>query len=207
MQTPIATDVVEVRYFDPATKSLVVRVHGKDRSGIIAEVAGRLEEHKLYIASISFNLALPSQDEYEMEILAKGESQDLYAVVYLIESKDFLPQDLQPHALRIHWPTARMFHLALHTPDKEGLTAKISSIVGKYRETTSRSVFSNGSFVHMVGITHNSGGTDGGTAYFTLRANIATETPEVQEEIMSHLKEWARKYGIEGDLRVWDLNP
>ena len=198
-------DTIEVKKFDSATKSLLFRARGMDRPGVIAEVTGLLEIQRLYVASITFNLLLPDQNQYEMEILAKGAMHDLQNVNNLIDNKEFWRPDTISEGEYIYWPTANMFHVALNTPDCEGLIAKISEIVGKPRETDLRN--KSGSFVHMVGITYNSGGTQGGTPYFSMRANIATQTMEVQKQIESHLRAWAKNNHIEGDLWIRDLNP
>ena len=198
-------DVIEVRKFDSTAKSLLIRVHGADRAGLIAEVSGQLETQKLYVASITFNLLLPEQNQYEMEILAKGDLPDLHEVKNLIELEEFWQLASSSEEACIYWPTAFMFHVALNTPDCEGLIASISEIVGKPREADFRS--KGGSFVHMVGITHNSGGAEGGTAYFSMRANIATQAAEIQEQIEAHLRAWAKENDIEEDLWIRDLNP
>jgi predicted amino acid-binding ACT domain protein len=198
-------DTIEVTKFDSTMNSLLIRVRGLDRPGVIAEVTGELEIQKLYVASITFNLVLPDQNRYEMEILAKGALPDLQNVKHLIEFQEFWKTTTFSEGECIHWPTAYMFHVALNTPDCEGLIAKISDIVGKSRETDSR--IKSGSFVHMVGITYNSGGAQGGTAYFSMRANIATQATEIQEQIELHLRTWAKKNAREGDLWIRDLNP
>lgn len=198
-------DTIEAMKFDSKARSLLIRVHGLDRAGVIAEVTGQLETQNLYVASITFNLLLPKQNQYEMEILARGDLPDLHNVNHLIEIKEFWRPATVSEGACIYWPTAFMFHVALNTPDREGLIAKISEIVGKPRETDLRS--KGGSFVHMVGITYNSGGAEGGTAYFSMRANIATQAIEIQEQIEAHLLTWAKKDDIEGDLWIRDLNP
>jgi hypothetical protein len=205
MQDRKPDDTIAVTNFDSTAKSLLIRAHGMDRPGVIAEVTGRLEIQKLYVASITFNLTLPNQNQYEMEIVAKGALPDLHNVNHLIEIKRFWRPKAISAGERIYWPTAFMFHIALNTPDSEGLIAKISEIVGKSRETDLRD--KRGSFVHMVGITYNSGGAQGGTAYFSMRANIATQTLEIQEQIEADLLTWAKENHIEGDLWIRDLNP
>lgn len=198
-------DAIETTQFDVAAKSLLIRVQGPDRAGVVAEVTGVLEANKLYVASITFNLLLPRQDQYEMEILARGDLPDLQTVEGLIEAGEFWRSATGSEGAGIHWPTAFMLHVALNTPDREGLIAQISEIVGKPRETDLRS--KGGSFVHMVGITYNSGGAEGGTAYFSMRANIATQAIEIQQQIEAHLRSWAKKHDVEEDLWIRDLNP
>ncbi|MBT4496184.1 MAG: hypothetical protein HOC74_00595 [Gemmatimonadetes bacterium] len=198
-------DAIEATQLDATARSLLIQARGPDRVGVIAEVTGQLETQNLYVASITFNLTMPDQNRYEMEILAKGDLADLRNVAHLIETEEFWPPATVSEGERVYWPTARMFHVALNTPDREGLIAKISEIVGKPRETDSRS--KSGSFIHMVAITTNSGGAQGGTAYFSMRANIATQTSDIQEQIGSHLQTWAKDNDIESDLWIRDLNP
>ncbi|MCB9502379.1 MAG: hypothetical protein H6696_10595 [Deferribacteres bacterium] len=197
-------DSLEIRIFDTKDKSLLLEAKGMDRSGIIAEITGQLEFYRLYVASITFNLVSPGQNHYELEVLAKGSESDLEKVYTLIKEQKFWQPEKLPERDNIYWPTAFMAHVALHTPDREGLIADISEIVSKVRE--SDSPIHNGSFIHMVGITHNSGGSHGGTAYFSMRANIATQSKAVQDQIETHLWNWAKEHGIEGDLWVRDLN-
>jgi hypothetical protein len=40
-----------------------------------------------------------------------------------------------------------------------------------------------------------------------MRANIATQATEIQEQIELHLRTWAKKNAREGDLWIRDLNP
>jgi len=198
-------DAIEAKQLDTAARSLVIQVKGPDRVGVIAEVTGQLEVQNLYVASITFNLTMEDQDQYEMEVLAKGDLADLRNVARLIETGEFWQPGDASEAERVYWPTARMFHVALNTPDREGLIAKISEIVGRPREMDSR--IRNGSFIHMIATTTNSGGAQGGTAYFSMRANIATQTSQVQEQIEADLRAWAEESGIVGDLWIRDLNP
>lgn len=198
-------DAIEAKQLDAAARSLIIQARGPDRVGVIAEVTGQLEVQNLYVASITFNLTMEDQNQYEMEVLAKGDLADLRNVAHLIETGEFWQPAAASEAERVYWPTARMFHVALNTPDREGLIAKISEIVGRPRETDSRN--RNGSFIHMIAITNNSGGAQGGTAYFSMRANIATQTGQVQEQIEADLRAWAKDSGIEGDLWIRDLNP
>ena len=200
-------DTVEVKRFDSRTGDLDLQFRGEDRPGVISLVTGKLDSLGLYVASITFNLVLPSQDQYAMEILAKGDQARLSDVVFLVEAKEFLTSVAEEQKLiSIPWQTAYQFHLSLATPDRPGLTAKVADIVGKPRKTTSPGVCPSGSFVHLVGITHNSAGPEGGTPYFSLRANVATQALDVQDQIMQHLQEWARKNQIEDHLGMQDLN-
>ena len=86
------------------------------------------------------------------------------------------------------------------TPDDVGLTAQLARIVGAPRDIA-RDVCPSGSFVHLMGILHDSGGPGGGTAYFALRANIAAQTPEIRDEIAAHIRAWAEE--SERDRDVW----
>lgn len=198
-------DIVEVQTFDTSDRSLLFRVHGRDRSGIVAQASGLLEAEKLYVDSITFNLVLPRQDQYEMEILARGDLAGLNKIYDRIKANHFLDSMGAAGRVSIYWPTAYMLHLRLNTPDKEGIIAKISEIVGLHRETDS--LFKNGSFTHLIGMTHNSDGPEGGTAYFGVRANVASQSLEVQHGIEADLKAWAQDWNVEGDLGLVDLNP
>ncbi len=195
-------------WLNDAEGSLLLKVSGEDRPNIIAEVTGRLEEQRLYVASVTFGLTLPSQDRFAMDLQAKGDRADLLAVKTAIEGGAFLPAPAVENsaASRINWPTASLFHLALYTPDQEGLTARLSQIVGRQRETTDANMCPNGSFVHLLGITHNAAGAQGATPYFSVRANVAAESTLIQEQIIEELHQWADEDGIGNDLWTRDLN-
>jgi len=198
-------DRVELREFSPHNGSVTIHVQGSDRAGIIAGATEFLEANGLYVESITFNLVLPRHDEYEMGIVARGNRRGIEEVGDLIGRNQFLLPAGEGEPVRIHWPTAYLCHVALHTTDRAGLTAEISRIVDKSRDVSSRE--QKGSFVHLVGITHNSAGVQGGTPYFSLRSNIATKSPSVQNQIISDLEDWARRNEIESDLWIRDLNP
>jgi hypothetical protein len=89
-----------------------------------------------------------------------------------------------------------MFHIGLSTPDRAGIVAAISRIVGSPAQT------SPGTFVHLLGITENSGDSaQGGTPYFSLRANVAAENRAARDAIMNQIKN-ARDLGFADDLWV-----
>ncbi|MCM1981768.1 hypothetical protein [Lyngbya confervoides] len=198
-------DIVTVKAFDESDRSLLFRMWGRDRPGIVAHVTSLLEADHLYVGSITFNLLLPEQHQYEMEIVAKGGLDSLRHLYHRIQANHFLHDAPALEASPIYWPTAYMLHLALNTPDQEGLIAKISEIVGQPRQ--SEAPCGNGSFVHLVGLTHNSGGPEGGTAYFSVRANIASQCLQVQNQIVADLQQWAAQARIGKDLWLRDLNP
>jgi predicted amino acid-binding ACT domain protein len=195
-------------WLNEADGSLLLKISGEDRPNVIAEVAGALEERKLYVASITFGLTLPSQDRFSMDILAKGSPEDLLSVKEMVEGGSFLAEGggAEGGARAINWPTAHIFHLALYTPDQEGLTARLSRIVGKARDSVEANQCPNGSFVHLLGITHNAGGAQGSTPYFSVRANVATESALIQEQIVAELHAWAEEEGFGNDLWTRDLN-
>ncbi len=195
-------------WLNDAEGSLLLKITGEDRPNVIAEVAGALEEGRLYVASITFGLTLPSQDQFSMDILAKGSAADLLTVKERVESGAFLAGggEAGGQSRPINWPTAHMFHLALYTPDQEGLTARLSRIVGRKRDTEDPNHCPNGSFVHLLGVTHNAGGAQGGAPYFSVRANVATESAEIQEQIVEELHAWAVREGFGDDLWTRDLN-
>ncbi|WP_299413723.1 hypothetical protein [Acaryochloris sp. IP29b_bin.148] len=201
----VYTDWVTVKNLDTQDRSLLFRVGGQDRAGVVAKVTGLLEDQHLYVEAIQFNLILPEQNQFEMEILARGALEDLTHIRNRIQANQFLePVSSSPNTY-LYWPQAHMMHLALNTPDQEGLIARISNIVSTPRDASIQ--FSAGNFVHLVGITHNSDGPQGGTAYFSVRANIASQSLEVQHQIQNHLLEWAKENCIEGDMWIRDLNP
>ena len=185
-------DVVEVKALDEPNRSLRFHCHGRDRAGLVAQATGLLEAAKLYVDSITFNLVLPGQDNYEMEILAKGDLRQLNQIYDRIKANRFLDPVGAAGRVSIYWPTAYMLHIGLNTPDREGIIAKISEIVGRHRDTNSP--FKNGSFVHLIGMTHNSGGPEGGTAYFSVRANVASQSLDVQQQIETDLWQWAQEW-------------
>jgi len=198
-------DQITVKSLDPRREELELQLRGHDRTHLIADVTKRLEECGLYVAAIAFNLGLPTRDEYTLEVLAKGTRDDLARANRLIEREDFLAPAERDLGARLDWLGTPTFHLALSTPDRPGLTAKIASIVGKRRSTRTPLACPRGSFVHLLGATLNCGGPQGGTPYFTLRANVACPSHEVLLQIFADLQDWAHKTGLEGDLHLQDL--
>jgi hypothetical protein len=184
---------------------LHLRITGPDRPNLIAEAATRLEEHRLLIETITFNLLLPGEHRYVMEIVARGSLEEIQATRLLVDSNELLPHPTLADRT-FHWPSACMLHLAMDTPDEVGLTAKVARIVGKPRDTHGRDICPSGSFVHLMGILHNSGGPQGGTAHFVLRANIAAQTPEIRDEIAAHLQAWAKDNDRDRDLWTCSLD-
>ncbi len=189
-------------------ESLHLRVSGPDRPNVISDVTGQLEKHSLYVDSITFNLVMPSQDQFQMEVLAKGDIQNLKQIQFLIDSGKFFEgaADDAAYSRPITWATANLFHIALYTPDQEGLTAGISKVVGKRREEAAENTCPHGNFVHLIGSTHNAGGAEGATPYYSLRANVAAESLAIQHAIIEDIQAWAREEGIDGDLWTRDLN-
>ena len=201
-------DVIAVKTFDPRREELELQFRGNDRAHLIADVASRLEQCGLYVAAIAFNLSLPTRDEYTLEVLAKGTRDDLAETARSIETGEFLAPLAEmegEETARLNWLGAPAFHLALSTPDRPGLTAKIARIVGKPRATRVPLACPRGSFVHLLGATSNCGGPQGGTPYFSLRANVACPSHEVLVQIFADLQDWAHKAGLEGDLFLQDL--
>jgi hypothetical protein len=182
---------------------LHLRITGPDRPNLISEAATHLEEHKLLIETITFNLVRPGQHRYLMEIVARGEIEQIRETRLLIDSKELLPKSTDQDRT-FHWPSASMLHLAMDTPDEVGLTAKVARIVGKARDTGGRDICPSGSFVHLMGILHNAGGPGGGTAHFVVRANIAAQTPEIRDDIAAHIHAWAKDN--ERDRDVWTVS-
>ena len=178
---------------------LLTVARGEDRPNIIAEVTGFLEAEGLYVSSIAFNLTSPQQDHFSMEIVARGPLPKLEKSLLALDANWPLPTIDKTET---RWPTIRwgrswMFHVGLNTPDRAGIVAAVSRIVGK----------NGGTFVHLLGITENSGDSaEGGTPYFKLRANVAAEKPETREAIVDHLKRMAKEEGFGDDLRIVSLD-
>jgi predicted amino acid-binding ACT domain protein len=180
-------------------EELFVVARGEDRPNIIAEVTTLLEAEGLYVSSIAFNLTSPQQDHFSMEIVARGPDRTLEKCLLALESDIPLPGIEQAKAQwpKIRWGRAHMFHIALNTPDRAGIVAAISRVVGK----------SNGTFVHLLGITENSGDSpEGGTPYFKLRANVAAETKSTAATIIDQLKRSSKTENFGDDLRIITLD-
>jgi predicted amino acid-binding ACT domain protein len=161
---------------------LFLIARGEDRPNIIAEVTGFLETEGLYVASISFNLTSPDHDQFTLEVVAKGDNRKLEKCHLAFEANWPLPAGAEARQSwpKIRWVRASMFHIGLNTPDRTGLVAAISKAVGA----------SGGTFVHLLGAIDNSGDSaEGGTPYFSVRANVATESPKTTAEIISCLKQ------------------
>lgn len=175
---------------------LFVVARGEDRPNVIAEVTGFLESEGLYVSSIAFNLTSPEQDQFSMDIVAKGPQRALEKCALAFDSD--LPlagkQGAAAKYPKIRWARASMFHIGLTTPDRAGIVASISRIVGAQT--------SPGTFVHLLGITENSGDSaQGGTPYFSLRANVATENPAARDNIIKQLKT-SKELGFGDDLWI-----
>lgn len=195
---PETSDLVCDCALDEDEPSLHLKFSGDDRPNLIADITSRLEQDRLYVGSIAFSLAMPDQDRFTMEILAKGLSTALRASQEYFQSPDFLSSEsaVLRSRHRVFWPDSQMFHLALHTPDQEGLTARISRIVGAHEA----------SFVQLLGLTVNAGGAEGSTPWFNLRATIASPAAETQRDTIRALHNLARDLNIQSDLWIRDLN-
>lgn len=153
---------------------------GEDRPNIIAEVTGFLESEGLYVASIGFNLTSPEQDQFSMELVGKGPQRNLEKCQLALDANWPVKSEEGRRWPKIRWARASMFHIGLNTPDRAGIVAAISKVVGG----------SGGTFVHLLGTIDNSGDSaEGGTPYFSLRANVATESPSATAEIIKRLNE------------------
>jgi hypothetical protein len=164
---------------------LFLVARGEDRPNIIAEVTTVLETEGLYVSSISFNLTAPDQDQFSMDIVAKGPARALEKCHLAFDSDLPLPgkQTAAAPWPKIRWARASMFHIGLNTPDRAGIVAGVARIVGSPAQS------SPGTFVHLLGITENSGDSaQGGTPYFSLRANVAAENPAARDAIITQLK-------------------
>ena len=183
---------------------LFVVARGEDRPNIIAEATGFLEKEGLYVSSIAFNLTSPEQDEFSMEIVAKGAERNLERCHLAFESGWGISGKTEPQQRwpKIRWSRASMFHIGLNTPDRAAIVAAVSKIVGASNGGAA------GNIVHLLGIIDNSGDSaQGGTPYFNLRANVATETPKARDEIIQRVKEAASKQlGFGDDLWIIQLD-
>ena len=187
---------------------LFVIARGEDRPNIIAEATGYLEKEGLYVGSIAFNLTSPEQDEFSMEIVAKGSERNLERCHLTFESGWRVGAADRSEARwpRIIWARASLFHIGLNTADRAGIVAAVSKVVGAQDE----SVVSNpaGNIVHLLGIIDNSGDSaQGGTPYFNLRANVATENSKSRDAVIQRLKNAAAKeLGFGSDLWIIPLD-
>jgi predicted amino acid-binding ACT domain protein len=187
---------------------LFVVARGEDRPNIIAEATGFLEKEGLYVSSIAFNLTSPEQDEFSMEIVAKGAERSVERCHLAFESGWNIggkPEGLQRWA-KIRWSRASMFHIGLNTPDRAGIVAAIAKIVGAAEGSSKAGAAAN--IVHLLGIIDNSGDSaQGGTPYFNLRGNVATETPKARDETIQRIKQAASKQlGFGDDLWIIPLD-
>ena len=60
-------DIFEVRLAETRHPSLLLRMAGPDRPNLIAEVTTQLEDHRLLIETITFNLSLAHSPQYVLE--------------------------------------------------------------------------------------------------------------------------------------------
>src|SRR4051812_45546233 len=187
---------------------LFVVARGEDRPNIIAEATGFLEKEGLYVGSIAFNLTSPEQDEFSMEIAAKGPERNLERCHLALESGWRIAgvEHTQPRWPKIKWARASLFHIGLNTPDRAGIVAAVSRIVGAHGENAASSP--TGNIVHLLGLIDNSGDSaQGGTAYFSLRANVATENSKSRDAVIQRLKSAAaNELGFGSDLWVIPLD-
>jgi predicted amino acid-binding ACT domain protein len=185
---------------------LFVVARGEDRPNIIAEVTGFLETEGLYVSSIAFNLTSPEQDQFLMEIVAKGPERKLEKSLLAFDSDWlFAPKsESEKRWPKIRWSRASMFHIGLNTPDRAGIVAAISKIVGTPgAPNLSTGEPLTGSFIHLLGSIDNSGDSaQGGTPYFNLRANVATENRKTRDAIVDQLKRSANELGF-GRNDLW----
>jgi hypothetical protein len=190
---------------------LFVVARGEDRPHIIAEATGLLEAEGLYVSSIAFNLTSPDQDQFSMEIVAKGPDRKLEKALLAFDSDWPLAgkPESEKRWPKIRWSRASMFHLGLNTPDRAGIVAGISRIIGELRPSSAAP--SNeplaGSFVHLLGIIDNSGDSaQGGTPYFNMRANVVAQTPQIRDAIIQQLKDSSSELGFGDDLWIIPLD-
>lgn len=208
-------DQIHFRLEDSAT-GLFLNLTGEDRPKLIAEVARFLEDQSLYVASMSFHLLLTRQEieghrftSYDLDVIARGGTDELHQATDRLEAGELARRleqsDVEGSRLHpIPFPHVSMFHLALYTPDRPGITARLAEEIGKSRPLPKDAV--NGSFVHLLAHTYNDGGPQGGTPYYSLRANVATPSPQAQKIIVDSLHRVAAEQGMEGDLWTHNLD-
>ena len=178
---------------------LFLVARGEDRPNIIAEVTGFLESEGLWVSSIAFNLTSSEQDQFSMDIVAKGPQRGLEKCHLAFDSDLPLPGKQTIAGAnwpKIRWARASMFHIGLNTPDRAGIVASISRLVGSPAQS------SPGTFVHLLGITENSGDSaQGGTPYFSLRANVAVENRAARDGLINQIKT-SKDLGFADDLWI-----
>ena len=208
MNNEFPADRIEA-ILDQNTCSLFIRATGPDRSSLIASITRQLDEQQLYVASMVFSLQLPFASApgngsfpYRLEIEAKGPLESLGKVNESIRQGKFMT----PHnknetsSQMIDWFTSHYFHIFLLTPDRVGVTAALSRIVGRSRQNENDQC-STGNFVYLTAATLNDAGPHGGTPYFKLRANVAVESEKVMREILEELSRYAAEQGMENELK------
>src|ERR1041385_7807169 len=153
-KSPLAMAIKFLSRLNERRNELFVVARGEDRPNIIAEVTGLLEKEGLYVSSITFNLTSPDQDQFSMEIVAKGPERSLERCHLAFDSSSPLPARSEPETKwpKIRWSRAWMFHIGLNTPDRAGLVAAISKIVGAPHGKNEAGGPLTGTFVHLLGI-------------------------------------------------------
>ena len=198
---------------DDANQCLHLSLRGEDRPGLISKVTRRLDECRLYVASMTFHLRLAGKETiqhgivpFEMQIVARGDQADLGATHERISAEGLfkdLPAPVQAASLG-SLQNAAMMQLRLYTPDRPGLTAMISETVAREPEpATGRG---GGNFIHLLAATYNDGGPQGGTPFFMLCGQVAAADIEVARGIESALNAMAVKRGLDGDLQIGVLS-
>lgn len=199
---------------DHNTGALYIRATGADRSNLIATMTRQLDHHQLYVASMVFSLQLPfthgagpTSFPYHMEIEARGDGDRLSEVNDRIRDGEFLATEkaTEGSSRMIDWFTSYYFHLYLLTPDRKGITAGLSRLVGKLRQNENEQE-SAGNFVYLTATTLNDAGPHGGTPYFKLRANVAVESSKVMRELLEDLTRYAASEGMENELKLISLD-
>lgn len=191
MQAP--RDTITAQYEDKDAPSLLLKLRGPDRPGVIGSVTTALERNNLYVAKIDFSTGVgeKGQANYNMKIDARGGSRaNFQEVARMVEAGEMGEQLGAEKDSRIHLRGSYVFHIDVYTPDLPFLTASVASRVSMKRKSGGKT--ERGSIVSLYGITHNSEGPQGGTAYFALRASIATRECDVSEQIIADLQKWAQ---------------
>ncbi len=183
---------------------------GDDRPFLIRETARFFETRNFYIANISFNLTHPDQDKYRLDLVVHAPANSAEHLVVELRNGALQKEVRQsgvPASPRLPWFEAKMIHLHVHVPDQIGVIAKMAEVIGKTREVPDTSLGrKHASFVHLIGVTENSGGAGGGTPFFTMRANVAFPDDHVKTEVIDHLGNYRDKHGLGEGIRWYDLD-
>jgi predicted amino acid-binding ACT domain protein len=190
-------------------KKLQIVAEGRDRLGLIAAVCTPLREFDLSVNTITFNLVMPNDLWYHLEIEAQGSAKNVATIQEAIARKRF---SLAAAAVQtdsgkpLNWHEAYLLYIGLNTADQPGLTADVTQIIGECCRPKHSRMYPLGNILHLMGAVENSGQAEGEVPDFRLNINVATKTTEVQDLILLRLAQYAESKGIREDLQMTRLN-